>query len=133
MNTNNKNRLLTEPEQKDIPMLPDGCGYEGHDFGASYPDSKCYGGKLYDLDNCDNAGNLYEPLDYIPCPECHHNEWREQFKEELECEGYEAAESGKLKTECPHPKSKLKYPQDGPWMRRCWMRGWKDYHKENKR
>lgn len=43
-----------------VPQLPDGCGYEGSDFGASYPDSKCFGGRLYDLDNCDDEGNLYE-------------------------------------------------------------------------
>ena len=54
-------------------MLPAGCGYQGYEFGsASYPDSICYGGRLYDADRCDDAGNLYEPLDgIVPCPICH--------------------------------------------------------------
>lgn len=49
--------------------LPAGCGYQGYEFGAGYPDSECFGGRLYDMDNCDDAG-LYEPLDYVPCPMC---------------------------------------------------------------
>ena len=52
-------------------MLPAGCGYQGYEFGAGrYPDSICCGGRLYDADNCDNAGNLYEPAEEIPCPMC---------------------------------------------------------------
>ena len=51
------------------------CGYQGYEFGAgSYPDSICVGGRLFDADNCDNAGNLYDPIDYIPCPVCHRAE-----------------------------------------------------------
>lgn len=54
-----------------IPMLPSGCGYQGYEFGAGrYPDSECFGGRLYDMDNCDGDGNLYEPMDDIPCPMC---------------------------------------------------------------
>ena len=53
-----------------MKRLPEGCGYQGYEFGASYPDSICFGGKLYDADNCDNAGNYYEPGDDIPCPIC---------------------------------------------------------------
>jgi hypothetical protein len=51
--------------------LPEGCGYQGYEFGAAYPDSLCCGGKLYDADNCDGHGRLYEPTDDIPCPICH--------------------------------------------------------------
>lgn len=32
-------------------------------FGARYPDAQCIGGKLYDLDKCDDNGNLDEPTD----------------------------------------------------------------------
>lgn len=47
------------------------CNYQGYEFGARYPDSVCIDGKLYDADNCDNDGNLYEPMEDIPCPMCH--------------------------------------------------------------
>lgn len=57
--------------RSEVPMLPAGCGYQGYEFGASYPDSQCFGGRLYDMDNCDGDGNLYEPIEYIPCPMCH--------------------------------------------------------------
>jgi hypothetical protein len=55
----------------DLPMLPEGCGYQGYEFGAGhYPDSQCFGGRLYDMDNCDEPGTVNEPMDYIPCPMC---------------------------------------------------------------
>lgn len=65
--------IHSHPETKEnlVPMLPEGCGYQGYEFGASYPDSLCCGGRLYDADNCDNKGNLYEPGEHIPCPMCH--------------------------------------------------------------
>lgn len=50
---------------------PEGCGYQGYEFGAAYPDSMCSGGRLLDADNCDGNGNIYEPMDEIPCPMCH--------------------------------------------------------------
>jgi hypothetical protein len=53
-----------------IALLPDGCGYQGYEFGASYPDSICYGGRLWNADLCDNEGNLLEPGEDIPCPMC---------------------------------------------------------------
>ncbi len=52
-------------------QMPAGCGYQGYEFGAQYPDSICCGGTLYDADNCDDAGSLYEPTEEIPCPMCH--------------------------------------------------------------
>ena len=45
------------------------CNYEGKDFGASYIDSICIDGQLYDLDDCDSDGNLYDK-GYVPCPRC---------------------------------------------------------------
>jgi hypothetical protein len=63
-------------------MLPEGCGYQGYEFGAAYPDSQCFGGKLYDMDNCDGNGMIYEPGEYIPCPMCREqdaiNYWAER-------------------------------------------------------
>lgn len=56
---------------EEIKPLPDGCGYQGYEFGASYPDSACFGGKLYDMDACDGNGMIYEPMEDIPCPMCH--------------------------------------------------------------
>jgi hypothetical protein len=58
-------------KQREPKILPAGCGYQGYEFGASYPDSICFGGRLYDADNCDGEGNFYEPTDDIPCPMCH--------------------------------------------------------------
>lgn len=68
-----------------MEMLPAGCGYQGYEFGASYPDSECFGGRLYDMDNCDGNGNLYEPAEEIPCPMCHPKKaveyWTNRFNE----------------------------------------------------
>lgn len=47
-----------------------GCDYQGFEFGAGYLDSVCVKGRLFDADNCDNHGNLYEPVEDIPCPIC---------------------------------------------------------------
>lgn len=52
------------------------CDYQGYEFGASYPDSICINGKLYDADsgNADPNGDgwLYDkPAEDIPCPMCH--------------------------------------------------------------
>jgi hypothetical protein len=67
------------------PMLPEGCGYQGYEFGASYPDSICFGGRLYDADNCDSNGNYYEPTEHIPCPMCREKDavdyWAGRFQE----------------------------------------------------
>jgi hypothetical protein len=113
-----------ESRKQKVPQLPPGCGYSGHDFGASYPDSQCYGGRLYDLDNCDDHGNLYEPSDYIPCPDCQHEAWRERYRDEIEESGYTAAENGDARESCPFPEKAKRYPQDGQWLKECWLRGY---------
>ena len=46
-------------------------------FGATYPDARCIDGNLYDLDDCDYVGNLYDYGDYNPCPFCRKNEFIE--------------------------------------------------------
>lgn len=67
-----------------MKKLPEGCGYQGYEFGAPYPDSICFGGKLYDADNCDNNGNYYDPVEEIPCPMCREKDaidyWTQQNK-----------------------------------------------------
>lgn len=45
-------------------------------FGASYPDARCIDGYLFDLDKCDENGNLYGDGD-IPCPFCNTEEFIE--------------------------------------------------------
>lgn len=49
---------------------PKSCDYQGYEFGASYPDSVCVEGRLFDADHCDDAGNLYDNDEDIPCPMC---------------------------------------------------------------
>ncbi len=46
------------------------CDYQGYEFGAPYPDSVCIDGRLHDADACDDKGNLYDPMEDIPCPMC---------------------------------------------------------------
>jgi hypothetical protein len=112
-------------EKEKIPQLPDGCGYFGHEFGASYPDSQCYGGQLYDLDDCDNSGNLFEPLEYIACPECNHDEWLEAQREDIENLGWEAKEKGLPEESNPFPARATRYPKDGEWYKERWLEGYR--------
>lgn len=58
------------------------CNYQGYEFGAgSYPDSVCIDGRLFDADDCDDRGNLYEPVETIPCPICQPKECIEYWAE----------------------------------------------------
>lgn len=51
------------------------CNYQGYEFGAGwYKDSICIDGRLFDADACDDSGNLYEPVEEIPCPLCRKRE-----------------------------------------------------------
>ena len=61
---------MAQKKQSARKQWPEGCGYQGYEFGASYPDSMCLGGRLFDADNCDGNGNLYEPTEDVPCPMC---------------------------------------------------------------
>lgn len=45
------------------------CGYQGHEFGASYPDSMCIDGLLWDADSGDGEG-YFTCGGEIPCPRC---------------------------------------------------------------
>jgi hypothetical protein len=45
------------------------CGYQGYEFGASYPDSICIDGELWDADSGDDDRLLTVGGD-MPCPGC---------------------------------------------------------------
>lgn len=80
-------------DRKPHKQLPAGCGYQGYEFGASYPDSICYGGRLYDADNCDGEGNLYAPAEEIPCPICHRNRAMDYWTDRNRRDGTNLAEA----------------------------------------
>lgn len=61
-------------------------------FGANYPDACCINGVLYDLDKCDNNGNLYIPTEEIPCPFCKTEEFIKYDPFSKEDEFYEGIE-----------------------------------------
>lgn len=48
------------------------CDYQGHEFGASYPDSVCIDGFLWDADSGYACGDdwCYTNGGEIPCPKC---------------------------------------------------------------
>jgi hypothetical protein len=50
-------------------------------FGARYLDATCIDGRLYDLDKCDDKGNLYEPGEDWPCPFCRTEAFIKQYAE----------------------------------------------------
>lgn len=53
-------------------------------FGARYPDARCVDGYLFDLDDCDSNGNLYDLGYDVPCPFCN----KEKFLESYGAEAY---------------------------------------------
>lgn len=62
--------LRVDPMTEELHARPS-CNYQGYEFGAGrYPDSVCIDGQLFDADDCDGQGNLYEPDEYMPCPIC---------------------------------------------------------------
>lgn len=60
------------------------CDYQGHEFGAQYPDSVCIDGYLWDADSGDASddGWIYTSGGDIPCPKCNAEEHREYYAEE---------------------------------------------------
>lgn len=101
----------------------------GRDFGAPYTDSQCFGGRLYDLDNGEN-GRLYEPLEYLPCPDCNHEMFLENCLEDAESEGMSAYCEGKPREFLSAVK--LRYPQDHAALQEAFFRGW-DYAENDAR
>jgi hypothetical protein len=66
-----REEVAPEKVDEETDEGPGGCGYLGYEFGAgTYPDSICVEGRLFDADDCDDKGNLYEPGENIPCPMC---------------------------------------------------------------
>jgi len=66
---------------------PLGCDYQGHEFGAVYPDSVCIDGYLWDADSGDADPNgdgwIYTSGGDIPCPKCNAEAHREHYSEEM--------------------------------------------------
>ena len=81
------------------PTLPEGCGYQGYEFGAgSYPDSICFGGKLYDADSGEHGEDgfmYYEPAEDIPCPMCREKEAIAYWTQRNMSTGRDRGEAGK--------------------------------------
>jgi hypothetical protein len=74
------------------------CGYQGHEFGAHYPDSVCIDGYLWDADSgdaADDGGWLYTNGGDMPCPECNHETWRAYHAENYVSDGYDRAANRK--------------------------------------
>lgn len=101
-----------------------GCDYQGHEFGASYLDSICIDGYLWDADSGSDTEHLTSGGD-IPCPQCNHAAWLANNRDEIEDQGYFAAEEGKPR-ECPIDATKMKYPDDYQTVKEWWLDG---YHK----
>lgn len=58
------------------------CDYQGHEFGATYPDSICIDGYLWDADSGDPIGDGWEYTNGgdIPCPKCNAEEHKAYFE-----------------------------------------------------
>ncbi|MEZ8316616.1 hypothetical protein AB6C44_23690 [Vibrio splendidus] len=71
------------------------CNYTGYDFGASYPDSTCIEGYLWDLDSggTDGEGNVFlDDGGDIPCPSCNLPKWTRWMAEDWEGCGFDSVE-----------------------------------------
>lgn len=72
------------------------CDYQGHEFGARYPDSVCIDGYLWDADSGDACGDgwCYTLGGEIPCPNCnaeaHADYYGALFTEPTNAEGNSA-------------------------------------------
>lgn len=104
-----------------------GCSYQGYEFGASYPDSLCIEGLLYDADSgapaSDGHGWNYDRGGEIPCPHCNHATWAESALDELEDAGGDAHAEGKPRDSCPHP-TKSRFQHLAAAMAARWHAGW---------
>ncbi len=113
----------------DVTLRSDGsgCGYQGYEFGAPYPDSACIQGLLYDADSGSPAdggdGWNYDHGGDIPCPHCNHTAWAESALDELEDAGGDAHEEGKPRDSCPHP-TQSRFQHLAAAMAARWHAGW---------
>lgn len=72
-----------------------GCGYTGYEFGASYPDSTCIEGYLWDLDSGgsdDNGGVYLDSGGDMPCPKCNLAKYVRSMADYYENEGFLSVE-----------------------------------------
>ena len=60
------------------------CDYQGHEFGATYPDSVCIDGFLWDADSGDACGEgwCYTNGGEIPCPQCNAEKHADYLRDE---------------------------------------------------
>lgn len=63
-----------------------GCDYQGHEFGATYPDSLCIDGYLWDADSGDTDGDgwCYTNGGEIPCPKCNAVAYQEYCADQVQ-------------------------------------------------
>lgn len=54
-----------------------GCDYEAPTFGTTYPDGRCIGGYMWDLDSFDGNDLIGGPE--RPCPHCNTLEYLDYF------------------------------------------------------
>ncbi len=122
-----------DPDFAEENMLPEGCGYQGYEFGAgSYPDSICFGGRLYDADNYDN-GMYRDPMEFIPCPMCRPKDAIADYKRQNLIECY-TTRAGRIRRHSKRHASRLarslvrdirRNRKDGtePWKAKAAMEG----------
>lgn len=74
------------------------CDYQGHEFGASYPDSVCIDGFLWDADSGDacDGGWCYTNGGEIPCQQCNPEAYATHCREDDEFQSDIQAASGGL-------------------------------------
>lgn len=105
------------------------CDFHEPYFGASYPDATCIDGYLWDLDSCDEPGGPLSGGGEVPCPQCNHDVWLEDFEDTVWMEGYEAAEHGKPRDYTPS-KIRHEQPQDKGRMITWWLAGYDKFIEE---
>jgi len=107
------------------------CNYQGRDFGATYPDSICIDGFLWDADCYE--GGLYTSGGDIPCPECNHDAWLEYYRDDIEEEGYIAFMEGKTVDAFPYTDGKgLRYKEDQEKVCEMWLSGFREAMEEER-
>ena len=74
------------------------CDYQGHEFGATYPDSVCIDGFLWDADSGDACGDgwCYTNGGEIPCPKCNPEAYATYCREDAEYQSDIQAAAGGL-------------------------------------
>lgn len=113
-----------------------GCSYQGHDFGAFYPDSTCIDGYLWDMDSGFEGVDGEHYLDIggdIPCPQCNAKLHVKTYLNDcLHGAGYEPFEQPLTLNDIKHPLRK--WPSNKRRMgMRFWRAGRKDALKDAKR